>query len=53
MGYNDFRDHDKIESVYAKELQEHLKGLFVGARRVRVIDYAVCFVYILLYVFLM
>jgi hypothetical protein len=41
MTYKDFSDHDKIESVYAKELQEHLKGLLVGARHVRVIDYVV------------
>ncbi|KAI0396027.1 hypothetical protein F5Y17DRAFT_420860 [Xylariaceae sp. FL0594] len=41
MAYSDFSDHDKIEAVYAKELQQHLKSVFHGARHVRVIDYVV------------
>lgn len=40
MCCDDFYSHDKIESVYALELQAHLKTLF-QARHVRVIDYAV------------
>lgn len=40
MHRDDFYDHEKIESVYAPELQAHLKTLF-QARHVRVIDYAV------------
>lgn len=40
MRNDDFREHDKIERVYAPELQAHLKSLF-QARHVRVIDYVV------------
>ncbi|KAK3328634.1 hypothetical protein B0T19DRAFT_385213 [Cercophora scortea] len=40
MRYEDFRDHDKIETVYANELQSHLKNL-LQAPHVRVIDYVV------------
>jgi hypothetical protein len=49
MGYADFRDHGKIERVYAPELQAHLKKLF-GARHVRVIDYVVRAGFVLLQV---
>ncbi len=41
MSYTDYADHRKIEDVYARELQTHLKQLF-EARHVRVIDYVVC-----------
>ncbi|KAI1425308.1 hypothetical protein F5Y12DRAFT_796024 [Xylaria sp. FL1777] len=37
---SDFSDHTKIESIYATELQTHLKRIF-HARHVRVVDYAV------------
>ncbi len=40
LQYDDFRDHDKIERMYAPELQSHLRKL-LGARHVRVIDYVV------------
>ncbi|KAJ4402239.1 hypothetical protein N0V85_005349 [Neurospora sp. IMI 360204] len=40
MTYHDFFDHDKIERVYAAELQSHLKTFF-NVPHVRVIDYAV------------
>lgn len=40
MNYDDFADHETIERVYARELQDHLKKLS-GAHHVRVIDYVV------------
>jgi hypothetical protein len=40
MMYMDFTEHAKIEGVYVRELQAHLKSLF-GAQHVRIIDYVV------------
>ncbi|KAG8667967.1 hypothetical protein FPOAC1_012809 [Fusarium poae] len=40
MKYDDFRDEKLIETVYAKELEGHIKNLF-GASVVKVIDYNV------------
>ena len=45
MSYTDFNEHAKIESVYAPELQTHLKSLF-QASHVRVIDYVVRYSYL-------
>jgi hypothetical protein len=40
MRYEDFRDPQKIQSVYVSELEEHLKRV-LGATSVRGLDYQV------------
>ena len=40
MSYPDYSEDEKIQGIYARELEAHLKNL-LGARHVRVIDYAV------------
>lgn len=41
MTYQDYADREKISTVYAPELEKHLRALF-QAPHVKVIDYAVC-----------
>lgn len=40
MSYTDYGDDEKIQGIYARKLQAHLKDL-LAARHVRVIDYVV------------
>lgn len=41
MIYRDYADGEKVSTIYAPELEKHLRDLF-QAPHVKVIDYAVC-----------